>query len=90
MLQCQNCGTLNNDPGGDPASYYCGACGQPRLYRLSQVPFGPPSGNNNNNALALAVAGATIGGLWVGPVGAIIGGTLGAILGANNSSWGRK
>jgi hypothetical protein len=75
MLVCSNCGSINRDPGGDPAFYRCGVCGMNVLHRADSVPSG------NNNAFAGAVVGGTLGGIAGGPVGAVLGIFVGAALG---------
>src|SRR5258707_11764341 len=51
-LICQNCGTVNQDPGGDPRVYRCGVCGQQRLQRtLSE---------QDKRRLVSAIAGASM------------------------------
>jgi outer membrane lipoprotein SlyB len=79
MFICSNCGTLNQDTGGDPAWYKCGRCGQPTLHRQVVQDTSPIS--NNNNALTGAVVGGTLGGVAGGPVGAIFGIVVGAVVG---------
>lgn len=81
MLVCQNCGTLNSDPGGDPRCYYCGRCGQLRLQRISA-----PQQQVSNNTVLAAIAGAALGGLAAGgPIGALLGAVVGGILGSRVS-----
>jgi hypothetical protein len=72
-LICKNCGATNQDPGGDPTTYYCGHCGNASLER-------PPDAERNR--LAAAIAGASILGLATeNPVGALIGALVGYALG---------
>lgn len=73
-LICQNCGTVNQDPGGDPRVYRCGVCGQQRLKRtLSE---------QDKRRLISAIAGASVLGLATeNPIGALIGGILGYVFG---------
>ncbi len=71
-LICQNCGTINTDPGGDPRQYECGYCRLPQLQRILTF---------QQKTFAGAAAGAAIGGLAGGPPGALIGGIIGIILG---------
>jgi hypothetical protein len=76
MLVCSNCGSVNRDPGGDPALYTCGVCGQATLQRAENIPSG------NNNTIGGAVVGATVGGFIGGPVGAVLGILFGGVFGA--------
>lgn len=72
-LQCRNCGTINTDPGGDPRQYRCGYCGVPQLQRVLTP---------EQRRLAAGIAGAALLGAASGnPVGALIGGILGLIVG---------
>jgi DNA-directed RNA polymerase subunit RPC12/RpoP len=72
-LICQNCGTINTDPGGDPRQYRCGHCGLPQLQR-----FLTP----DQKRVAAGVAGAAILGLATGgPAGALVGGLIGLVFG---------
>lgn len=78
-LFCRNCGTLNTDPGGDPTQYLCGVCGQPALQRL---PEQNQQQSQTNSRLVAALAGAGLVGLATSnPVGALIGGIVGFMLG---------
>lgn len=73
-LVCQNCGRVNDDPGGDPRMYRCGACGQQRLIRT-------PS-EADQRRIVSAIAGASILGLATeNPIGALIGAAIGWFLG---------
>jgi C19orf12-like protein/Nin one binding (NOB1) Zn-ribbon like len=72
ILRCRNCGSINTDPGGDPRRYFCGTCGQPQLERIA---------TKSERVLAAGVAGATVGGLTFGPVGALLGGVIGVLFG---------
>lgn len=75
-LVCQNCGSINQDPGGDPGGYLCGVCGQPCLQRV-------PVEQDQNNALAAAIAGGAIGGMaGGGPIGIVVGALIGAVIGS--------
>jgi len=74
-LRCLTCGTVNHDPGGDPARLQCGACGMRSLQRQP-----PPT----DPRTAAAIAGATIVGLASGnPMGALVGAIIGYLVGAN-------
>ena len=75
-LVCRNCGTLNQDPGGDPGVYRCGYCGQPCLHRIQERPS--PEGARLVGAIAVATA---VGLATANPIGAILGGIAGYILG---------
>lgn len=73
-LVCQNCGKLNQDPGGNPHVYRCGACGQQRLVRT-------PS-EAEKRRIVSAIAGASIVGLATeNPLGALAGAIIGYIFG---------
>jgi len=72
VLRCRYCGTINTDPGGDPRKYRCGSCGHPQLERVA---------TKSDKVLGAGIAGATIGGLSFGPVGALVGGLLGLMIG---------
>ncbi len=72
MLKCRKCGAANVDPGGDPRQYRCGVCGQAQLERAPTKP---------QKVFAAGVAGATLGGLSFGPVGALVGGILALLIG---------
>jgi len=75
-LICCNCGTINQDPGGDPRLYRCGVCGQPCLQRIPEQP------RAETGRLIAAIAGATILGLAIGnPIGALVGALGGYALG---------
>lgn len=81
-LICQNCHSINHDPGGDPSLYLCGVCGRPALRRIEQQEPAPGAGAGNNNALAATLAGGAIGGAFGGPVGILVGGIIGAFIGS--------
>jgi uncharacterized paraquat-inducible protein A len=72
VLVCRNCGAVNKDPGGDPREYRCGVCGQPSLERAA---------TKSDKVLATAITGAVIAGLEFGPIGALIGGLAGLLVG---------
>ena len=72
VLICRNCGTLNSDPGGDPRQYRCGRCGAQNLQRIA---------TKQEKTFAAGVTGATVGGLAFGPIGALVGGLLGLVVG---------
>jgi hypothetical protein len=74
VLICKNCGSINQDPGGDPKTYLCGVCGQPQLERVQTE-------QEKKNTLAAAIAGGAIGALG-GPVGIAIGAIVGALIGS--------
>lgn len=74
-LICENCGSINKDPGGDPKTYLCGVCGQPRLQRVQTQ-------QEKTNTLVAAIAGGALGGMAGGPVGIAVGAILGAIIGS--------
>lgn len=72
VLICRNCGSVNADPGGDPRHYRCGVCGALRLERVA---------TRGEKTFAAVVTGAAVGGLSFGPVGALVGGIVGLLLG---------
>lgn len=72
VLICRYCGTINQDPGGDPRQYRCGNCSQQQLERVATKP---------DKILVAGIAGATIGGLAGGPVGALAGAIIGLLAG---------
>lgn len=73
-LVCQNCRTVNQDPGGDPRLYRCGACGQQRLQRI-------PSEADKRRMVG-AIAGASMLGLATeNPFGALVGALIGWFFG---------
>lgn len=75
-LICKNCGTINQDPGGDPTLYRCGRCGQPALQRT------PTISDTEKNRLVAAIAGASVIGLLTeNPLGALVGAVLGFAFG---------
>jgi len=75
-LICRTCGTVNQDPGGDPRFYRCGRCGQAALQRS------PVLTDTDKKRLGAAIAGASILGLATeNPVGALVGALLGYFLG---------
>ena len=75
-LICKNCGTINQDLGGDPRMYRCGHCGQPALQRTQTL------SDTDKNRLAAAIAAASIIGLATeNPVGALVGALLGYVFG---------
>ncbi len=72
-LVCQNCGTTNTDPGGNPQTLRCGHCGRATLVREP---------TKQQKVFAAAVAGAALVGMASGnPIGALIGGLVGLYLG---------
>jgi hypothetical protein len=78
-LVCKTCGTHNApDPGGDEGLYRCGYCGNPTLMRVVQAPQRNPA----DKTVAGAAIGATLGGLFLGPYGALAGALLGGAVGS--------
>ena len=72
-LICRNCGSINQDPGGDPKSYRCGVCGVSSLERILTP---------QQKAFAGGAAGAAIGAmLGFGAPGALIGALIGIATG---------
>jgi hypothetical protein len=72
VLVCRNCGSVNSDPGGDPRRLNCGVCGLPQLQRVA---------TKAEKMLAAGIAGATVGGLALGPIGALGGALLALLIG---------
>jgi hypothetical protein len=73
MLFCRNCHSINQDPGGDPRLYRCGVCHRQELERVQ--------GYVSEKTVGGAIAGAAIGGMAFGPIGALVGAILGIALG---------
>lgn len=85
MLLCKNCGSYNTDPGGSPAAFKCGSCGQSALVRLE--PGAQQRQQRNREMTAAAFLGIGIGGAIGGAIGAAIGALVGAgLVGASNGS----
>jgi hypothetical protein len=72
-LVCRNCHSINQDPGGDPRLYRCGACQHQELERVQ--------GYVSEKTVGGTIAGAAIGGMIFGPFGALVGAVIGAALG---------
>jgi len=78
LVRCRHCGFLHGDPGVSLNGYSCARCGS---HDLERVAAGQPQGD----AILLGAAGATLGGVAFGPVGAVIGGILGLAAGSRGN-----
>lgn len=86
MLVCANCGRENRDPLVDVTGWTCGYCHHGPLLRIAdpaQAPQNPPNpGPDPGRIVAAGALGATVGGVFLGPIGAVAGGLIGAFIGA--------
>lgn len=82
VVVCQNCGAVNQDPGGNISRYWCGVCGQQALKRMAQRNV-PPS--EAAGAAGGAVLGGLLGLLLAPGIGWLVGAALGGLVGASET-----